>query len=114
MQDEVAWNMERQLWTGGAAHYRKLVDPHCVMAFPAPGGLMSVAAIMKSIDQMPRWSSVQMSDRIVTHPIKDVTVLAYRATGWRDDEMPYTAFCTSTYCRSGAGWQLVQHQQSPA
>ena len=114
MNEDVAWEIERQLWTGGAAHYRKLVDPRCVMAFPAPGGLMDFDAIMASLDKMPRWSSVELSEKIVTHPAKDVTVLAYKARGRREGENPYDAFCTSTYCRSGEAWQLVQHQQSPA
>jgi hypothetical protein len=114
MKEEVAWDIERQLWTGGGVAYRRLVDPQCVMAFPAPGGLMRFDAIMASIDKMPRWSSVEMSDRMMTHPAKDVTVLAYKARGRREDEKPYDAFCTSTYWRSGEGWRLVQHQQSPA
>jgi len=114
MKEEVAWEIERQLWTGGAMAYRKLVDPRCVMAFPPPGGVMPFDVIIASIERMPRWLSVEMTDRIVTHPAQDVTVLAYKAEGRRAGEKPYEAFCTSTYCRFGEDWRLVQHQQSPA
>ena len=114
MNEEVAWDSERRLWTGGAARYRQLVDFQCVMAFPAPAGIMRFDAIMNSIDKMPRWWSVEMSDKFVTNPAKDITVLAYKATARREGEKPYEAFCTSTYCCFEGGLRLVHDQQSPA
>lgn len=114
MKDDEAWDVELQLWTGGATHYRKYVDPRCVMAFPVPAGIMPFDAIMKSLDKMPRWSSVKMVDKLLTHPADDVMVLAYKAEGTRAAEAAYNAFCTSTYRHAEDGWRLVQHQQTPA
>ena len=40
MTDEEAWRVEERFWTGGEEHYREALDPACVMAFPAPAGIM--------------------------------------------------------------------------
>ena len=114
MKDAEIWSIEEELWTGGPDHYRKIMDPHCVMAFPAPAGILSCDAIMKSLDDMPRWSSVEMSDQHAQRPAHELIVLAYKAEGEREGYKAYRVFCTSTYCLAGDGWRLIQHQQSPA
>lgn len=102
MTDEDAWRTEERL------------DPACVMAFPAPAGIMHGAGIAESLAGAPRWSSVAMADRHVGRAVPDVHVLAYRARAQSDGAAPYEAYCTSTYRRDGDRWRLVQHQQTPA
>ena len=115
MGDDEAWCMERAFWTGGAEHYRDALDPACVMAFPAPAGIIAGPGIAESLAGAPRWSSVGMSEAHVARPADGLLVLAYKAKGERDGAAPYTAHCTSTYRRADDGrWRLVQHQQTPA
>ena len=113
MTDEEAWRAEERFWTGGEDHYSEALDPECVMAFPAPAGIMrGGAAIARSLAGVPRWASVEMAERHVGRPTADLLVLAYRARGSRDGAAPYGAYCTSTYRDDGYRWRLVQHQQT--
>ena len=34
------WDIEKQLWTGPAEEYDRLMAPHCVMVFPLPAGIL--------------------------------------------------------------------------
>ena len=114
MTHDEAWRAEERFWFGGAEHFRQALDPACVMAFPAPAGIMQGAGIAESLAGAPRWSSLDMTERHVARPAPDLLVLAYKARGFRDGVVPYLAYCTSTYRRDGGGWRLVQHQQTPA
>jgi hypothetical protein len=113
MIDEEVLRMERAFWTGGADHYRDAIDPACVMAFPAPAGILTGPEIVRSLADAPRWASVGMTEARVSRPAPDLLVLAYRAEGRREGAPPYAAFCTSTYYRFNGCWRLVQHQQTP-
>lgn len=114
MTDDDAWRMEERFWTAGPAHYRDSLDPHCVMAFAPPAGIVAGADIARSLADAPRWSSVEMTDRHLARPQSELLVLAYKARGSRDGAGEYKAYCTSTYRRAGERWQLIQHQQTPA
>jgi hypothetical protein len=113
MTDDDAWRMEERFWTGGEDHYHKALDPSCVMAFPAPAGIIAGPGIAQSLVGAPRWSSVAMAEPHVGRPSDDLLVLAYKAEGRRDGAASYRAYCTSTYRRDGDRWRLVQHQQTP-
>jgi hypothetical protein len=113
MTDDEAWKVEAEFWTGGAAHYRRHVDPHCLMAFPEPAGIMTFETVMHALDDMPRWSSVELTGKVLRRPAQDAMVLAYRAEGRRAGGQSYNAICTSTYRLAEARWLLMQHQQTP-
>ncbi len=113
MNDQAIWSLEEQFWTGGEDHYRRALDPKCVMAFPAPAGIIAGPRIAETLKGAPRWSSVSMTERHTVRPSPDIVVIAYQAQGRREDAAPYGAYCTSTYRRSTDGWRLVQHQQTP-
>ena len=114
MTDDEACAMEQEFWTSGEEHCREAIDPACVMAFPAPAGIIAGPEIVRSLADAPRWSSVSMVETRVARPAGDLLVLAYRAEGRRERAAPYVAYCTSTYRRSGGRWRLIQHQQTPA
>lgn len=113
MTDEDAWRMEERFWTGGEGHYREALDPTCVMAFPAPAGIIEGSGIAQSLAGAPRWCSVAMAETYEGRPSKELLVLAYKAEGRRDGAPPYRAYCTSTYRKDGDRWRLIQHQQTP-
>lgn len=113
MNDDQVWKSEERLWLEGAAAYEDLLHPECVMAFSPPVGIMQGIKIAESIRHAPRWKSVTMTRRSVCRS-KGVIVLAYHARGERDTGDPYLAYCTSTYVQREDGWQIVQHQQTPA
>jgi hypothetical protein len=112
MNDEI-WSLEEQFWTAGADYYRDALGPDCVMAFPAPAGIIAGLQIVQTLENAPRWSSIAMSERHLVQPSPDIVVIAYRAEGRREGASTYEAYCTSTYHRGTAGWRLIQHQQTP-
>jgi Domain of unknown function (DUF4440) len=113
MRDDEAWRLEELFWTGGANRYRSKLDPNCVMAFPDPVGVMTGEAIIQSLQDAPRWSSVIMREQVIRHAGDDIIILGYHAEGRRDGGGSYRAYCTSTYRFDERGWKLVQHQQTP-
>jgi hypothetical protein len=113
ISDDQIWRAEEQFWTGDEIRWRTMLDPQCVMGFPAPAGIMSGAAIVTSLAEAPRWSSVDMNERHIARPEPDLVVIGYRARGRRADAEPYTAYCTSSYRATTSGWKLFQHHQTP-
>jgi hypothetical protein len=111
--NEQVWRMEELFWTGGTDQFEAAMHPDCIMAFPAPIGIMAGRRITESLAGAPRWTSVSMKRRQANRPADGVVVLAYEAEGERDGDPPYRAICTSTYARVDGAWRLVQHQQTP-
>lgn len=115
MDADAIWDLERGFWTGPPERAAALLDPGCLMAFPAPAGLLAGAkAIAPTLAGAPRWDAVAMADRRLAAPDPALAVLAYRAEARRGDAPPWRVLCTSTWRRGAAGWRLVQHQQTPA
>lgn len=112
MQEYEAWELERRFWTTGLEFYERHLDPGCLMAFPGMG-VMKSAEILASLQDAPRWTSVDLTERTIARPSEAILVLAYRATGHRNGSAPYHVVCTSTYHAAGNVWKLIQHQQTP-
>tara|TARA_R110002167_G_scaffold192921_7_gene395560 strand:- start:5874 stop:6233 length:360 start_codon:yes stop_codon:yes gene_type:complete len=114
MDDARVWEFETALWTEGADHYRRAVDPDGLMVLPAAPYVFDGRAATAAVADAPRWTRVRMSDRHIVRPETGWIVVAYAATADRGDAATYQAFCTSTYRRRDSGdWCLVQHQQTP-
>ncbi|MDJ0386825.1 DUF4440 domain-containing protein [Roseomonas sp. E05] len=114
MDDERVWSFEESLWTGGAEHYRALIDDECLMVLPAPPFVMTGQQAIEAVAETPRWSRVALSKRQVMRPQEGLIVVAYHAQAEREGTQPYEAHCTSTYRRlAHEEWRVVQHQQTP-
>ena len=112
LNDADAWQLEETLWTGPWHLLEEYVDPHGVMAFPPPTGIMPASAIAQ-VSEGPRWTQVTMSDRVLSRPHASLLVVGYAAEARRRPWDLYQAYCTSTYRDTGDGWKLIQHQQTP-
>lgn len=112
-KDEI-WRLEERFWLEGDSFHEAHLAEQCVMAFPAPAGVLDAEKVRDSHKGAPRWTSVTMSDRVVAEPDAATLVIGYRAVGNRPGSARYAAFCTSTYRCFGQTWKLVQHQQTPA
>lgn len=114
MTDEDAWRIEESLWKGSPSDFADRVSASCLMAFADPVGVISGTEAVEGINELERWSTVDMTEKQMVRPSRDIVILAYRAEGQRDLAPAYRAYCTSTYHRSAGGrWLLVQHQQTP-
>ncbi|MGE0313224.1 MAG: hypothetical protein AB7P21_16545 [Lautropia sp.] len=113
MEDSRVWALEESLWTGGAEHYRELVDASCVMVLPQPPYVMSGSEAIEAVARSPRWTEVELSERRMERPQPGMIAIAYRARAKRGGEH-YEAWCSSTYRRlDHDAWCVVQHQQTP-
>ena len=114
MDDTDAWRNERRLWLEGSDPYRELLDEDCIMAFPAPVGLLrGQSVIIRSLQGIPRWEHLTISEKVMSRIGENFIVLGYLAEARRAEGGPYAACCTSTYHGVGADWKLIQHQHTP-
>jgi hypothetical protein len=114
MTDGEFWEVERGLWLGGAAAFRRWVAAECLMVFPAPAGILVGPAILESLGAAPRWERVEIAEKVLRRTGEAAVVLAYRAEAARPGGAPHRALCSSTYVNEAGDWWLVQHQQTPA
>ncbi|MCA2011176.1 DUF4440 domain-containing protein [Pararhodobacter sp. CCB-MM2] len=106
------WNAETRFWLEGTERYPSQLASDAVMVFPAPTGMLKAEAIAESLQDAPRWDSVDFEDQSEARA-GDTMVLAYKAIGQRGKERPYVALCSSTYARQAGAWKLLSHQQTP-
>lgn len=112
MFDEEIWKLETGFWLDGPRFYDEHMISNAQMVFPAPVGILKGEEILDGLKAAPRWASVEMEEK--SELLSEGTlVLAYRATGKREGEAPYVAFCSSTYVHRGEVWKLISHQQTP-
>ena len=106
------WEMEKSFWLDGPEFYEESMASDARMVFPAPVGILAGKQIVEGLKQAPRWKSVDFEDKTET-ALGDTVVLAYGATGRREDGDPYSALCASTSVKSDGNWVLLAHQQTP-
>jgi len=112
MTDAEFWAVERELWTGGPAAFRRWVAPECLMVFPDPAGLLTGAAAAEAIGSLPRWERVDFESRVLARFGTEAAVLAYRAEAVRPGGERWRVLCSSTHVRLAGTWWLAQHQQT--
>lgn len=114
VDETAAWAEEERWWKGGADAMAAALDSDAVMVFAPPVGILTGLSILDTLEGAPRWTEVEMTERVALRPTADIVVLAYRAEGRRGEAEPYVAYCTTTYRSDGERWRLVQHQQTAA
>lgn len=111
--DKEFWDREEMFWTGDEQFYNTWLDPNCLMIFPKPVGFLRGEAIVESIKNAPRWTSVTMINKQIIRHGDHLVLLAYEAQGERRQADDYSALCGSVYKKTGDNWRLVHHQQTP-
>src|SRR5689334_20936616 len=92
------WELEEQLWLGGADVYRRYLADNSRMVFP--GMVLTRAQTIDAIASGPRWASVNFTEQQVARLTPDTVALIYRASGSRaGEESPYSASVTSVYVK---------------
>ncbi len=111
MDDARIWEMEAELWHGGAEVYERLIDHDVVMALPEDPFVYSREAAIKAVTNTPRWDKVDFSSQQVIRPQEGLIAIAYCAEARRGEEA-YSAYCTTTMRRVEHDvWRVVQHSQ---
>ena len=104
--------IERKLWSGGKAAYRRTLDDSCLLAFAAMAGVSSRDTIADQADAS-RWRDLKMEIEGFLQPTDDVALLTYLAHVERADHQPYAARVSSGYVKRDGGWKMMFHQQTP-
>ncbi len=91
MMSDDLWQLETAFWTANPDEARHALDPHCLMAFPPPAGIVSGDQIISSMRAAPRWHTVVMVDKYLHQPAVDLVVLAYFVSARRNGGGAYTA-----------------------
>lgn len=110
--DDDIWNLEKRFWLDGEPAYRKHMAESAVMLFPEPVGILVGEAILASLAEAPRWSSIDLHERKLVRAGDAMLVTAYRAEAKRDAQS-YRAICSSSYAIIDGAWKIVHHQQTP-
>ena len=111
MEDARIWEMEAELWHGGAEVYEQLIDDNVVMALPEDPFIYSRKAAIAAVTNTPRWDKVEFSGQQVVRPQEGLIAIAYRAEARRGEER-YVAYCTTSMRRVEHDvWRVVQHSQ---
>lgn len=105
--------IEARFWIGDSSVYQEHMHATCVMALPAPTGLLRGEDVVAMVSGPAPWASMAMDGVIEGRPDPDTWCLAYRATARRGNGQVHLAYCSSTYRRIDGHWWLVQHQQTP-
>lgn len=104
------WATEEDFWLEGPDFYRANLARDAVMSFPDAAGTLSGEAIMRSLENAPRWGGVAFSDQKVEVDGDKVT-LRYHAVARRDGQADYEADCQTVYSRDAGGYVLTSHVQ---
>ncbi len=111
IQDELL-DIEKTLWAGGVADYRRALDSDCLVAFDRMAGVSSRDQIAATVEDSHRWHDLEIKVDGLLQPTDDVAILTYHASAVRD-EQPYEALVSSGYVRRDGGWKMMFHQQTP-
>lgn len=111
LQDELL-DIEKTLWAGGVADYRRALDGDCLVAFEQMAGVSSRDEIAATVEDGQRWHDLEIKVDGLLQPTGDVAILTYHATAKRDGS-PYKALVSSGYVRRDGGWKMMFHQQTP-
>jgi hypothetical protein len=76
-------------------------------------GVSSRAQIAETVDDSPRWESLEVEPEGMVRPADGVAILTYRACATRGDDETYRALVSSGYVRRDGSWKLMFHQHTP-
>lgn len=113
-EDEI-FALEANFWLLGERFFLDHVDEQCLLAFPQMPQMHGVHArsqVAATAAAPNRWSGLQISNRNLLLPSRELAIISYRADAMRGNTK-YSALVSSAYAKRESGWKLAFHQQSP-
>lgn len=111
MRDDGLWRSEQRLWLDSVAFVTECVGPDALFVLPA--GIVDRSAYLAAARKTLLWSSLSLLNQRSMHLSEDTTVLAYEAHAARSGcDIPYRAYCSSTYVRTRVSWLLMAHHRT--
>jgi hypothetical protein len=115
---ETLIEIERTMWTNNAEIYEAGYLSDAVLIFPGVGRIdrsTAVNAIREENRQGHAWAEVKFEDERVLDVGVGIVLLTYKAHArWNYEERASSTLCSTLYVRTGDGWRIALHQQTPA
>ncbi|MEM0899198.1 MAG: hypothetical protein AAGI92_04540 [Pseudomonadota bacterium] len=108
--DEI-WSLERRCWLEGRSYYEQILYPQAVYAFPPPMGIFAGNAFVSQMGENGPCTDVEITQQHAVE-VEGVVSLAYHGVG-HSVQGPRASHCTSTWVKTGDGWKLMSHHQTP-
>jgi hypothetical protein len=106
--------LEEAFWraAGDRESYAAHLAADAVHVFPG-WGITDREPVLESVEEAEPWETFTIEGLHVVALGNDAAALVYTARARRAGKPPYVAAMTSVYRRSGGGWELAVHQQTP-
>jgi hypothetical protein len=106
--------LEEAFWraAGDREGYAAHLAADAVHVFPG-WGITDREPVLDSVEGAEPWETFAIEDLHVVALGNEAAALVYTARAQRAGKPPYVAAMTSVYRRSGTGWELAVHQQTP-
>lgn len=105
--------LEHQFWGGDSAFFAAHADRRCLVAFVDMAGVMSNDDLAKTADKADRWRDMDLKQKGIVEPIKDVALLTYEVSATRAGGESYKALVSTGYVRRADGWTMMFHGHAP-
>lgn len=106
-------DLERRLWTDGAAAFAELMSEDGVMVVPHGEGVKGKAAVAEMLAPVPTPDRVVFLAMRTTELADGVVALSYRADAEYDGRT-LSVFNSSVWREESGAWRLALHQQTGA
>jgi ketosteroid isomerase-like protein len=106
--------LEEGFWraAGDSAAYEAHLASDAEHVFPG-WGVTPRQAVLEAVAEVEPWERFDMGDPAYVELGDSAAALVYTARAKRAGDDEYVAAMTSVYRRTGDGWELVIHQQTP-
>jgi hypothetical protein len=106
--------LEERFWqaAGDREGYEANLAHDAAHVFPG-WGITDRERVLESVASVEPWQSFTMDDLQFVPLGDDAAALVYKTHAQRAGQPPYVAAMTSVYRRTGTGWELVVHHQTP-
>jgi len=106
-------DLEKGFWRSARDAFAAHLAHDSVHIFPGWGVTSDNERLLQAIESVDPWASFELQDPILIELGKGAAALVYTARAHRPGQDEYVAGMTSVYRRTGDGWKLVIHQQTP-
>jgi hypothetical protein len=105
--------LEERFWRAARDAFAVHLADDSVHVFPGWGVTRDNERLLQAIESVDPWASFELLEPILLELGEGAAALVYTARAHRAGQDEYVAGMTSVYRRTGDGWKLVIHQQTP-
>jgi ketosteroid isomerase-like protein len=107
--------LEEGFWqaAGNRSAYAAHLADDSIHVFPGWGVTNDNERVLQAVESVDPWGSFEIEEPTFLELGDGAAALVYTARAHRAGHDEYVAAMTSVYRKTGSGWKLVVHQQTP-